>query len=174
MSLAVCVPAIAVYFPLYEHALQHLQSAGTACCRLSCSLMRPCVKCDVWLYLALILSSKVSLLPMVHHFHGMCHCAKAESEAKMPYSCAELCLISSIAACRRDSGPHSRRSSSPRGHSLCGVAHGAHPCACARQRCPCGRLLHTAAHVHCPQHSCPGRGKELILNVCNRLCFMVS
>ena len=30
LSLAVCVPAIAVYFPLYEHALQHLQSAGNA------------------------------------------------------------------------------------------------------------------------------------------------
>ena len=28
LSLAVCVPAIAVYFPLYEHALQHLQASG--------------------------------------------------------------------------------------------------------------------------------------------------
>ena len=31
LSLAVCVPAIALYFPLYEHALQHLQSSGIYC-----------------------------------------------------------------------------------------------------------------------------------------------
>ena len=28
LSLAVCVPAMAVYFPLYDYALQHLQLSG--------------------------------------------------------------------------------------------------------------------------------------------------
>lgn len=28
LSLAVCVPAMAVYFPLYDYSLQHLQSSG--------------------------------------------------------------------------------------------------------------------------------------------------
>ena len=78
LSLAVCVPAIAVYFPLYEHALQHLQSAGNACCRLSCSLMSPCVMLRNLAVSGIeILSSEILLLLMVHHVHCMCHCAKA-------------------------------------------------------------------------------------------------
>ena len=66
LSLAVCVPAIAVYFPLYEHPMQHLQSAGNVCCRfpLCCPVAMPDAEkpgfCLALLSLSLPMSSSCS------------------------------------------------------------------------------------------------------------------
>jgi len=79
--------------------------------------------------------------------------------------------LSSLLVWRRHaSRTTTSRSSSKSSHSICSVTHGADSSACARQCCPCGRLLHPAAHAHCSQHPCSGQGKHSVHNMVHAAC----
>ena len=147
---------------------RHRPVPGSLCAshRAVLSSVRACTAAHaVVRYLPFLLSSTqvthVSLLPAWRYLQ----CLKYHNIvwSTYPLNYQGYALKIEHASCRCFSSTANSRSSSAGSDSLCSVAHGAHPGACARQRRPRRRFLHPAAHLHCARHPRSGRGEPLLL-----------
>ena len=93
LSLAVCVPAIAVYFPLYEHALQHLQSAGNDCCHTPLCAPVAILMLGIWLLSGIAFLFNEDFLFLLMHccLRHMSLCEGCKQGSRTHVLCAHSC-----------------------------------------------------------------------------------